>query len=92
LRSKLKYGDIPNFGDEARNWLSDYEHNEIMVHRIEGTPQDRHRTSMHKIGEDINRSPQTVNRHIRDHNKEIAQRGYCIKCRRVKGRYTEHEV
>jgi hypothetical protein len=53
------------------------------------TPKDRHRVSMHKIAEDQNRSPQTINRHIKDYNKEVMQRGYCLKCRRVQWVYAE---
>ena len=65
---KIKYGDVPDYGDENRNWLSDFEHRDIIIHRVEGTIKDRHRTSMHKIAEDQHRSPQTVLRHIKDHN------------------------
>ena len=83
---------MPDYGDENRNWLSDFEHRDIIIQRVEGTIKDRHRTSMHKIAEDMNRSPQTVNRHIKAHNKEVKGRGYCIKCRRVQGRYAENEV
>jgi len=47
---------------------------------------------MHKIAEGMNRSPQTVNRHIKAHNEKVKDRGYCIKYRRVQGRYAENEV
>ena len=92
LKGRIKYGEVPNCGDETRNWLSDQEHSDIIRQRVEGQPQDRHRTSMHKIAEDMNRSPKTIMDHIHNHNQEVLRRGYCIKCRRIKGIYTEQEV
>lgn len=92
LRGKIKYGDVPFYGDKSRNWLSDFEHADIILQRVKGLPRDPSRTSMHKISEDKGRSPQTVNRHINNHNEEVRKRGYCIKCRRVVAPYQTSEV
>jgi len=47
---------------------------------------------MHKIAEDVKKSPHTVQTHIKDHNKEIRKRGYCLRCRRMKHPYAQEEV
>ena len=70
----------------------DFERRGIIMQRVEGTRKDMHRTSMHKIAEDMNRSPKTVNDHIKNHNREVRKRGYCTRCRRVKGNYDHLEV
>ena len=80
-----KYGDVPDYGDKQKGWLSDYEHRDIIGCRREGL-------SMHKIADRVHRSSKTVNDHIKDHNRQVQKRGYCVKCRRVKGVLDSIEV
>ena len=70
---------------EQRGWLSDYEHRDIIELREEGL-------SMHKIAERVHRSSKTVNDHIKDHTSQVRKRGYCVRCRRIKGLLDAVEV
>lgn len=92
LEGRIKYGEVPDYGNESLNWLSDYEHGDIITYRFEGIPSDANKKSMHDVAEEVHRSPNTVMRHIHNHNDEVKQRGYCIKCRRIKHRLSEVEV
>lgn len=86
LGIKPKYGDVPDYGDKQRGWLSDFEHGEIITKRYQGE-------SMHKIATSIHRSPKTVMDHIHKHNKEgVQKRGYCINCQRIKHPLANIEV
>lgn len=86
LGLRFERGEIPDYGDKARGWLSDHEHGDIITRRQRGDSQ-------HKIAEEIQRSPYTVNSHIKKHNKAVqSKRGYCIKCRRIKHPFSTLEV
>jgi len=79
------YGDVPNYGDKQKGWLSDYEHRDIIGYRREGL-------SMHKIANEVHRSSKTVSDHIHNHNEQVRKRGYCVRCRRIKGPLDAVEV
>lgn len=86
LGLRFERGEVPDYGDKARGWLSDHEHGDIITRRQSGT-------SMHRIAEEIHRSPYTVNSHIKKHNQAVqSKRGYCIKCRRIKHPFSTLEV
>lgn len=82
-----KYGDVPDYGDKKRGWLSDYEHRDIVGLRMTGL-------SMHKIAEHptVHRSSKTVSDHLHDHNEQVRKREYCVRCRRIKGNLDAVEV
>ncbi len=84
LKLKPEYGDIPDYGDEARNTVSDFEHADIIRKYVE-------LKGMVKVGKALGRSPATVLKHIQDHKKQVGDRGYCIKCKRVKGEFFDRK-
>lgn len=88
LKITPKYGEVPYYGNDTRNWVTDPEHVGIIEKRRRGGD----RSSMHKIAEDVKRSAHTVQTHIKNHNAEIRKRGYCLKCRRMRDPYAQEEV
>lgn len=52
--------------------------------------------SMGKIAKKLERSAATVHAQIHSHNESIDKMGYCVECRRLKGKYdtvkTENRV
>jgi len=78
-----EYGDTPDYGDQARHTVSDFEHKDIIVaYFSEKSPV---RGSMAKVAKQFVRSPATINDHIKEHDKGIDLHGFCPRCRRVRG-------
>lgn len=76
----VDWGEAPDYGDRARNTVSDFEHDKIVA-----TYMDIR--SMKKVAKAYSRSPATVNTHISDHDDDVGRLGYCRRCKRVRGRY-----
>lgn len=67
----------------SNNSIGDFQHSEIIrLYKEEGL-------SMNKIGKKLNRSPQTVSNHIKDHNDSVVRSKFCALCKRVRGKYSE---
>lgn len=78
LAGRIEYGEVSNYGDESKNWLSDFEYGRIIELRATGL-------SMRKIQEKVHRSTDTIKRHIDLHNESVTgTKRYCVKCRRIK--------
>jgi len=83
LDIQIKYGEVPEIGVGIR--LSDWDHAEIIKTYMEtGTASETRRV--------CGRARDTVYRHIRRHNLLIKRKGYCVKCKRVKGSHAEQIV
>lgn len=78
LDIKIEAGDVPNYGNAARDTLSDFEHIRLVGLYLEVK-------SMQKVGKILSRSPATINKHIKEHDEEVAKAGCCSKCKRVRG-------
>ena len=80
LRQKLKidieYGEVPNYGNERRNTVSDFEHRHIIMKYQE-------LGSMGKVAEVLQRSKATIKAHVDFHEKEMEDRGICSRCSRI---------
>lgn len=87
LREKLKieidYGEVPNYGVERRNTVSDFEHEHI----IEKYSQER---SEKKVAVLVGRSSGTIHNHVVDHNEDIKGKGECRRCARIKSSFAQH--
>jgi len=79
----VEYGEVPDYGDEARNLVNDFEHADMMRLKHE------EKLSNNKVSKAIHRAVETVNRHVRDHNKRLKTFGYCMRCKRAKSKYSE---
>lgn len=75
---KIEAGDVPDYGVQARNTVSDFEHIRLVGLYLEGN-------SMQKVAKILSRSPATVNKHISEHDVEVAKTGCCSQCKRVRG-------
>jgi len=76
LGIRVSYKDVPDYGSPNRNTVSDFEHAEIIEkYLIE--------KSMNKVAKLIKRSPATVHAQVNEHNNDIANRGECLRCRRI---------
>lgn len=78
LDIRIEYGEAPDYGDQSRNTVSDFEHIKLV-----GTYMRV--GSMKKVAKMFSRSPATVNTHIKDHDEDVGRLGYCPKCKRVQG-------
>jgi len=74
---------VPQIGVGSQ--LSDWDHAEIIK-----TFVDTGKAS--ETGRLCGRSRGTVYRHIQRHNLSVKRRGFCDRCRRVKGKYAEQIV
>jgi len=83
LGIQIKYGEVPQIGVGSQ--LSDWDHAEIIK-----TFVDTGKAS--ETGRLCGRSRGTVYRHIQRHNLSVKRRGFCDRCRRVKGKYAEKIV
>ena len=73
-----EYGEMPDYGNLARQTVGDYEHAVLM-----GAYLDTR--SMGKLSLKYHRSPATIQKHIQEHDRNIGVLGYCPKCKRVHG-------
>lgn len=80
LDIKVERGEAPDYGNEARNTVSDFEHVKLVSEYAKVR-------SMHKVAKRFSRSPATVGQHIRQHDDEVGTLGYCSRCRRVRGEF-----
>jgi len=80
-----EYGEVPDYGDQARNTVSDFEHKDIIVAYLE-------KGSMAKVAKQFVRSPATINDHIKEHDNGIDTHGFCPRCRRVRGPHETRRV
>lgn len=80
LDIKIEAGDVPDYGDQARNTVSDFEHIRLVGMYLEVK-------SMQKVAKMLSRSPSTVNKQITEHDEEIRKAGCCSSCKRVRGIY-----
>jgi hypothetical protein len=78
LDIKIDAGDVPEYGDQARNTVSDFEHIRLVGLYLEVK-------SMQKVAKILSRSPATINKHISEHDAEVAKTGCCSQCKRVRG-------
>jgi hypothetical protein len=78
LDIKIDAGDVPDYGDQARNTVSDFEHIRLVGLYLE-------KKSMQKVAKILSRSPATINKHISEHDAEVAKAGCCSQCKRVRG-------
>jgi hypothetical protein len=78
LDIKIDMGDTPDYGDEARHTVSDFEHLRLVALYSE-------LRSMQKVAKTLSRSPSTVNKQITEHDDEVKKSGYCSACKRVRG-------
>jgi hypothetical protein len=78
LDIKIDAGDVPDYGNQARNTVSDFEHIRLVEMYLEVK-------SMQKVAKMLSRSPATVNKHISEHDAEVAKTGCCSQCKRVRG-------
>jgi IS30 family transposase len=60
--------------------ISDQEHLDIISNYFEGL-------SMGKIAKKLDRSAATVHAQIHSHDESIVKIGYCVECRRLKGKH-----
>ena len=72
----IQYGEIPDYGNERRNTVSDFEHADII--RKYGELK-----SMGKVAKALGRSPATIKSHIDFHEREVAKSGRCSRCTRI---------
>lgn len=81
---KVKYGERIDYGESRGVYrtVGDQEHVEIIDDYFQGL-------SMGKIAQKLNRSAATVHTQIHSHNESIEKFGFCVKCRRLKGK---HEI
>jgi hypothetical protein len=82
LGLRVEYGDRIEYGESrgAYKTVSDEEHMGLVESYFEGL-------SMGKIAEKLDRSAATVHAQIHSHNKSIEKMGYCVECRRLKGKH-----
>jgi len=80
-------GEVPFYAEAKNKRVGDPEHGDIITRRAR--PKDN---AMWRIAKEMNRSSRTVNVHIIEHNKSIRKRGYCLRCRRIKGAQATIEV
>jgi hypothetical protein len=78
LDIKIEAGDVPDYGDQARNTVSDFEHIRLVGLYLEVK-------SMQKVAKILSRSPATINKHISEHDAEVLKTGCCSQCKRVRG-------
>jgi len=76
LGIELQHGPIPDYGNERRNTVSDFEHVEIVKKYAE-------LKSMQKVAKALGRSPATVKAHIDVHEGYEKSLQPCPKCSRV---------
>jgi len=82
LGLKVEYGDQIEYGESRGMYetVGDEEHLQIIESYFEGS-------SMGKIAKKLDRSAATVHAQIHSHNESIDKTGYCVECRRMKGKY-----
>lgn len=85
LGIKPEYGEMPDYGNLAKKTVGDYEHAVLM-----GAYLDKR--SMAKLSLKYHRSPATIQKHIKEHDRNIEVSGYCPKCKRVHGIYAKRFV
>jgi len=81
---KVEAGDQIDYGQTTGTYktVGDQEHTDIINTYFEGL-------SMGKLAKKLDRSAATVHAQIRSHDESIRKTGYCLECRRFKGK---HEV
>ncbi len=83
LNIQIKYGEVPQVGIGIQ--LSDWDHAEIIKTYVDtGKVSETERL--------CGRARGTIYRHVKKHNLSIKRKGFCERCRRVKGAYTEQVI
>lgn len=84
-----EYGEIPDYGDDARNTVNDFEHADIIIKRIDGVnvAGSWKKGTIRRIGDTVGRSTHTVHTHIKEHNQKVRRFTFCDRCRRIKSPY-----
>lgn len=79
---KVEYGEQVDYGKDrgAFKTIGDEEHVQIVDEYFSGT-------GMCKLGKKLGRSSATVMTQVHNHNDAVEKEGYCIKCRRSKGKH-----
>lgn len=79
---KVEYGERVNYGQSRGIYrtVGDEEHIQVVDDYFAGL-------SMGKLAKKLNRSSATILAQIQSHNEGIDKLGYCIKCRRMKGKH-----
>jgi len=77
LNIQIDYGQPIDYGDKGFKRISDFEHKDIVQHRLQGM-------AMNKIAETMKRSNRTIEVHIKKHNLDVEKLGYCERCKRLK--------
>jgi hypothetical protein len=79
---ELSYGTPINYGEIGKQ-VSDFEHVDMIKKRKEG--RNGKPLSFSLLGKQLKRSCQTVYKEVENHNAQIKEKGYCERCKRVKG-------
>lgn len=83
LGIQIKYGEVPEIGVGIQ--LSDWDHAEIIKTYVEtGKVSETQRL--------CGRARGTVYRHISRHNLSIKRKGFCDRCKRVRGPHAEKTI
>lgn len=82
LGIKIDRGEAPDYGDQSRNTVNDYEHIRIVKAYFDDA---KLKGSMHKVAQAFTRSPSTIRNQIKFHDDMIGSLGECPRCRRVRG-------
>jgi hypothetical protein len=85
---KVEYGEEVDYGKSKGVFktVNDEEHIKIVDSYISGNQ------SQGMIAEALGRSSATIFNQIREHDKAIARLGYCMRCRRMKGKYESEKA
>ena len=84
LGIKVEYGDELDYGKDKGTFktVGDLEHVEIVDLYLSGH-------SMKDVGNLKDRSPATVSKEIRDHNRRVTKTKFCPRCKRAGGKAFE---
>lgn len=85
FEGRIDYEEPIDYGDKRKDRVDDFKHRDIVSRRF-GLD------AMHKIAKDVHRSPNTVMRHIHNHNDDVKKRGYCVRCQRIRHPVAEKHV
>lgn len=80
---QIKYGEVPDYGNERRNTVSDFEHVEI-------SENYDHLRSEAKVAKLMNRSSGTIHNHVATHDREVTNQGRCRRCFRARSPLSTH--
>jgi hypothetical protein len=79
---RVEYGEQVDYGKDRGMFktVGDEEHVQFVNEYFDGS-------SMCKLARKLKRSSATIMAQIHSHNEAIAKEGYCVRCRRLKGKH-----